>query len=291
MTKRTVTELINVALRNPLAFVLYSLSQKYANKIFNANSKDFDLELYIPIFAFEGLVDFIQSGADLCHNPSTVPVLSLPNFLSDPVFVKYYSSLRSKTLADLFDSYSSDKASSHLYNHIYQPIIDLCLSCSSSLNIGEIGLGSYNLAISGNMGLFAKPGASAFALANYSASINYYGGDIDPRTLFSSERINTMCLDQLNAESLSSFYPSVRFDIFIDDGLHIPAANLSAMMALLPRMNPGSFYIIEDIHPRFAKLWQRLATVFNAKGYSCYLVNTSEHLCFILRSISSLSGA
>lgn len=38
------------------------------------------------------------------------------------------------------------------------------------------------------------------------------------------------------------------FDLVIDDGSHVPAHQATTIRALLPRVQPGGFYVIEDIH-------------------------------------------
>ena len=39
----------------------------------------------------------------------------------------------------------------------------------------------------------------------------------------------------------------VKFDIIIDDGLHVFPVNCNVMKYLLPKLNAGGYYIIEDI--------------------------------------------
>jgi hypothetical protein len=188
------------------------------------------------------------------------------------------------TLRDLFDHYGSDKSSNHNYERIYQPIITSILDIKKKVNISEIGLGTYSLSTPSNMGIFAKPGASAFAFTKFSDQIKYLGGDIDKKILFTGERIQTQWVNQMDRQSLRNFLNIVEIDLVIDDGLHAPQANINTILEFLEIAQSGAWIVTEDIDFIFQEFWLQLIPFLQTRA-KCELVATSRALVFVAKKI------
>lgn len=79
-----------------------------------------------------------------------------------------------------------------------------------------------------------------------------YGIDINPQTLRFGESMTSITIgDQADVNMWTNFFNTVvksPLDILIDDGGHEPHQMLVTLEQTLPRMNPGGFVAIEDIH-------------------------------------------
>ena len=156
-------------------------------------------------------------------------------------------------LGELLLKHGSDKSTHHDYHEIYAALLDR----NQQLRILEIGLGSNNWAIQSNMGLNGRPGASLRAFRDWAPNAVLLGADVDRGILFEEERISTFFVDQTDAGSLKALVSQVgsNFDLIIDDGLHLPHANLNTIEALLPLLKPGGTMVIEDIDPVHLHYW------------------------------------
>jgi hypothetical protein len=67
------------------------------------------------------------------------------------------------------------------------------------------------------------------------------GVDVAPEYEVNTGRITTVVSD------IKDYTPDRSFDIVIDDGSHIPDEITAAAAALLPQVNPGGWYVIEDL--------------------------------------------
>jgi len=109
------------------------------------------------------------------------------------------------------------------------------------------------------MGQLGIPGASLRAFRDINKDFHIIGADVDPRILFSEERIETTLLDQTNDSSWAEFKQYLhgrKFDLIIDDGLHSPIANLNTVKYLLDDLKPNGVLIVEDIHKRSLPVWE-----------------------------------
>lgn len=156
-------------------------------------------------------------------------------------------------LGELFRKHGSDKSTEHDYFEVYGSLLDR----SEPLRILEIGLGTNNLAFQSNMGLGGRPGASLRAFRDWALKAEVVGADIDRGVLFEEERIRTFFVDQTDPASLKLLGSEVGtgFDLIIDDGLHLPHANLNTIEALLPLLKPGGTMVIEDIDAIHLHYW------------------------------------
>ena len=132
------------------------------------------------------------------------------------------------------------------------------------------------------MGIYGKPGASALAFVNYSNRINYLGGDIDKKILFSGERIITTWVNQLDRQTLRNFLSQRPINLLIDDGLHAPQSNLNTLLEFKSSAQKGSWIVIEDIDYIFTNFWLQMIPFLDAKMH-CQLVKTSSALVFVAK--------
>ena len=84
-----------------------------------------------------------------------------------------------------------------------------------------------------------------------------HGADVDPTVLFTEIHISTHVVDQLSEGSLNELARILGsrcprgFSVIVDDGLHVPAANIASFHRLFDLVMPGGFYVIEDVLPRY----------------------------------------
>ena len=136
----------------------------------------------------------------------------------------------------------------HNYAQVYE---DLFLDIrEKKMNIFEVGIGSNNQNILGNMGAKAVPGASLRVLKNYFPNSLIYGADIDKNILFKTRSIKTFYLDQTKKKDVYKLFKKInkKMDIIIDDGLHSFEANISFFEGSLNFLKKNGFFIIEDVN-------------------------------------------
>jgi hypothetical protein len=158
-------------------------------------------------------------------------------------------------------------------------------SISNPENILEIGLGSNNLNIVSNMGIFGKPGASIRAFRDYLPNSLIFGADIDHQALFEEERIRTTWVDQTNIESLDQMFNqfNVFFDLVIDDGLHSPDANISTLIAAIARTKKGGYIVIEDISKTSREIWKLVQSILNQSDFESEILSGTNADVFLVK--------
>jgi len=101
------------------------------------------------------------------------------------------------------------------------------------------------------MGPEGKPGASLYGWKEFFPNSEIFGADIDKDILFNTDRITTFYCDQTKPEIIKKMWEEPvleeNFDIIIDDGLHTFDANVCFFENSIHKLNPGGYYIIEDI--------------------------------------------
>ena len=201
----------------------------------------------------------------------------------------FVDSDRKRTAADklkiLFDYHGSDKASRH---HDYYLFYGAILSEQDSITaLLEVGLGTNNLGVVSNMGIFGKPGASLRAFRDFLPRARIYGADVDRRILFSEKRITTFFVDQTDPRSFKGIANAVHedFDLIIDDGLHAPNANLATILFGLERLKIGGWLVVEDIRPLALPVWQVIAALMPS-GYDSMLVAARGGFLFTVQRAS-----
>lgn len=154
-------------------------------------------------------------------------------------------------LCEIMTKYGSDKGNGKwhnytmVYNELFKDLID------KDINIFEVGLGTNNIDVPSNMGVYGKPGASLRGWRDYFThqDTKIFGGDIDTRVLFEEEKIKTYYIDQLNGDVIKNTMSKIEedFDIIIDDGLHDYNANINFMVNSFNKLKMNGYFIIEDI--------------------------------------------
>lgn len=183
-------------------------------------------------------------------------------------------------LKKLFNTHGSDKSNSHNYDILYANI----LSDRENIKlVAEIGLGTNNTSVLSNMGSEGRPGASLRAFRDYLPNASIYGGDVDRGILFQEERIQTFFVDQLRVETINNFFDNLPndLDLFIDDGLHSPEANLNVLMYGISKIKIGGWYVVEDIPDQSMNLW-KVVSLLIPNNYDKYLLKADKGNLFVI---------
>ena len=181
-------------------------------------------------------------------------------------------------LGNLFDKYGSDK-NRNGYTPVYESIFKHWRPCS----ILEVGIGTMIPGAPSSMVGYAlpgyRPGGSLRAWRDYfnqgmeglASRTRVYGIDVAPDTQFDDEPlIKTFLADSRDSAALEKVLGDRVFDVIIDDGLHDHDAQLSTINNLLQHMNPGGFYVVEDIYPEspFLAEWDKVAEELGLKWFT-----------------------
>lgn len=214
---------------------------------------------------------------NLIQKNSFEEVISIESFLANKGFVE----ADADELRILFIDLGSDKANPNNYYKLYAYLLG---TIRDPKNILEIGLGSNNLSVVSNMGIYGRPGASIRAFRDYLPNSHIYGADIDPGALFSEERITTSWVDQTAYNSLETMFENfgVTFDLVIDDGLHSPDANLSTLTAALPRCRGGGYIVIEDVAKSARDIWRLVQDLLNSSGIEAQILSGTNADVFLV---------
>jgi len=160
------------------------------------------------------------------------------------------------------DHYGSDKGTFHGYSSVYSCILSEL--SEKGIRIAEIGIGTNNTKIPSNMGKKGIPGASLRAWNDMPGIEAVYGLDVDRQVLVNSDKISSFYLDQLNQESWNELENCIEpssLDIFIDDGLHSPLANIMFLNNAHKFIKQNGFIIVEDIDDNSLSFWEMLLSL------------------------------
>lgn len=161
------------------------------------------------------------------------------------------------SMGDIFLKHGTDKLNNHpnghnyniKYEELFEPIRD------KKLKVFEMGLGSVLPNQPSGMGHYRavgyRPGASHRAWREYFThpETKIYGGDIDGSIC--DEEVNFQ-VDQLDDDQLEALFKKIgKVDIFIDDGLHTEEAARKTFETCWKYINPGGYYIVEDVNLKF----------------------------------------
>lgn len=167
-------------------------------------------------------------------------------------------------LYELIKKYGSDKNESRytdFYNNLFEPIknnINSFLEIGLGTIIPNVKSSMYNLYVNDTY----VPGASIRAWRDYFPNAQVYGGDIQTDTQFKEDRITTFLFDSRDGNECKTALGDLTFDIIIDDGDHDATSQIKTMYNLINRVNPGGFYIVEDITPgNFTYVYQQVLPI------------------------------
>jgi hypothetical protein len=170
-------------------------------------------------------------------------------------FERAVSRITSKTYSDLCQCMISNhcnKSTAHNYTQLYHEFLGS--HRSDQLDFLEVGIGTNNQDVPSRMAATYSPGASLRGWRTYfdNPEMVVVGADVDPRVLFSEDRIATAYINQLNPSSIYSFVERMGFarkglDFVLDDGLHEYRSNLALLIGLWPFLKSNGLYVIEDM--------------------------------------------
>lgn len=154
--------------------------------------------------------------------------------------------------------HESDKGRrGHNYTTVYAVLLEKYFNRPN--RIFELGLGSNNPQLVSSMGVAGTPGASLRGWRQLFPNSLIYGADIDPASLFESDRIKTYYCDQLDSSAIRELWSRPELadgmDIIIEDGLHTFEANMSFLEGSIQHVRPGGLYIVEDIMTTCTNAW------------------------------------
>jgi hypothetical protein len=91
-------------------------------------------------------------------------------------------------------------------------------------------------------------GASLRMWRDFFPNAMVYGADIVPKFLFRDERIETFRCDQSAKGDLVELIgkTGTDIDLFIDDGSHQPSDQVLSCLTVMPLLDEGAIYVIED---------------------------------------------
>ena len=177
-------------------------------------------------------------------------------------------------MEELCIKYGLDKnPPTHNYLKVYEELFNYKRFCISSLL--EIGLGVNGFSLWNTKKNF-KEGNSVFFWNEYFPNANIYGIDIEFDSLALSiqeeafyrglsrsyitqnyldneinnkvDKVFTYICDQNNSNNLTDLMKKIgNVDIIIDDGSHVYEHQVTSLQTLIKCINPGGYYIIEDV--------------------------------------------
>lgn len=157
-------------------------------------------------------------------------------------------------LYDLAVKYASDKLYWHSYIPFYESLFD---PKNENLTIPvrrvlEIGIGHESLMQPLlPVGVKYVHGSSLRMWEEYWPNAQIYGCDIREDVLVNEGRIKSKVCNQASPIDLLGLmaWSMGRFDLIIDDGSHLFEDQMVTAICLLPYLNAGGVYIIEDVWP------------------------------------------
>jgi hypothetical protein len=150
------------------------------------------------------------------------------------------------TLCDLAYKYGSDKCPQikHHYTGFYYELFKD--RRDSVRKVVEIGVGCRE-----NMNDYPgyRTGASLYMWRDFFPNAMIYGADILPELVFKDGRIETFQCDQSVRSDLLNLIKKTGpdIDLFIDDGSHKPDDQVFACLTVMPMLDEGTTYVIEDV--------------------------------------------
>lgn len=143
------------------------------------------------------------------------------------------------TLTELAVKYKADKWGKHNYTPFYYKLFNKYNKQDPYDYIQKVKL----------LELGVAEGASLFMWRDFFKHPMIFGAEIDFRRVFKSKQITVYKCDQREEKDLINLVKKVGtdVDIFIDDGSHKPEDQVFTCLTLMPLLDYGVTYIIEDV--------------------------------------------
>ena len=230
--------------------ILDALSDRGVGRLVTQQKKIPIINLLMNSFSKSILRQYLSRFAN--RNPRRAEV-----FFSDAPLVfgglaKKYGSDKEEAENESFHPWQN-----HTYGSIYELLFAHCRK--SFLSVFECGIGTVNAEVKSNMGTNGIPGGSLRIWREYFPNAQIIGADIDPNVLFQEDRIKTFLLDQTSKVSITELWmklPNIKFDLMIDDGLHLPEAGITLLTNSIQMLQDEGVYIIEDVSFRHFKSYK-----------------------------------
>ena len=156
-------------------------------------------------------------------------------------------------LRDLAIKYASDK----LYWHSYIPLYEQLFAQIRVERVLEIGIGYKDLMQPFlPAGVQYVHGSSLRIWSEYWPQAHIFACDIRQDALINEDRIWSLQCDQSKPEEVQKLiaWSGGWWDVVIDDGSHVDEHQLLTTKILLPEVNGGGVYVIEDVWPDAGKI-------------------------------------
>lgn len=193
----------------------------------------------------------------------------------------------SMRLGELFTRHGSDKSTTHHYHLLYG-----CLfaNLDSVRLVIEIGIGTNSPQVLSTMGREHRGvGGSLRAWRDFYPKTQVLGFDIDPIACFQESRIQTSVVNQLNEDSLMNAFAALSdesVDLYIDDGLHALDANMVPIRHIFPKIRPGGWLVVEDIHAEAVPFWQVFAMAVPKDKAKVAIIRAEGGFIFLLKKLN-----
>ena len=161
-----------------------------------------------------------------------------------------------------FLKYKSDKSGYHSYENVYG---DLFADRGRVKNVLEVGI---------------HLGSSLRAWKELFLNANIIGLENDVERFFTEERIHSMYVDQSVADTFNDFKSVMRgtqFDFIVDDGCHCKKETIDTFWQLLPKLEVGGYFIVEDIPEEYLPEWNAILNQLGQdKTFICEIINMNS---------------
>lgn len=151
------------------------------------------------------------------------------------------------TLTTIAEKYGCDK----LYRHSYIPFYEMLFRNVRVRRLLEIGIGYKEL-----MARYAPAhyvdGASIRMWSEYFPDAEIFACDVLESSLINERNIRSCVCDQSSVKSMAAMIKKFggRFSVIIDDGSHRAEDQIKSALFLLPYVDEGGAYVIEDVRKR-----------------------------------------
>lgn len=148
-------------------------------------------------------------------------------------------------LCELAFKYGTDKCPKifHTYTPVYYELLKDHKDFKKVLELG-IGTSWTMRHVNGYL-----PGASLRMWRDFFPSAQVYGVDISQEAMFKEDRITTFLMDTRSHDDMKRLIETIGSDIdfVVDDGPHDSTSQINTAKMLLPMLDKGVIYIIEDV--------------------------------------------